>query len=143
MTRHSVANFWKWILAVACLVPVATSPLMAQADELPPAAQGIEPLLLLIMAGAAILLALLIWGIKQPLAWIVVSFLAVASGVGCTVYGCVQAFLGRQPLVPLTPTEVQDIGIFIGSGVGFTVAGIVLLVVALVRLRKKNVEIKP
>ncbi len=39
------------------------------------------------MALAVILLGLLIWGIQQPVAWIVVSFLAIGSGIGGAVYG--------------------------------------------------------
>lgn len=145
MPLHLAANVGKWILAVACLVLLATSPLMAQEQNLPPGrefALGIPPGPLMGMGLGFFLLALLIWGIKQPLAWIVVSFLAIGCGVGCAGYGCVQAFLGNRMLEPLPRAQVEEIGIFIGSGVGATTAGIVLLVVAMLRHRK-NSKINP
>ena len=118
---------------------------MAQEQNLPPDrefALGIPPGPLMGMGLGFFLLALLIWGIKQPLAWIVVSFLAIGCGVGCAGYGCVQAFLGNRMLEPLPRAQVEEIGIFIGSGVGATTAGIVLLVVAMLRHRK-NSKINP
>jgi len=85
------------------------------------------------MAFGFVVLVLLLWGIKQPLAWIVVSFLAIGFGLGCAGYGCAQAALASEPL---TSQQVEWVSSFIGGGVGGTVAGIVLLVVSLLRRRK-------
>ena len=85
------------------------------------------------LIGMVVVLILLLWGIKEPLAWIIVSFLAIAIGVGCLVYGCSQAFLLPEPR---TTQAVEQVSLFIGGGAGGTVAGIVLLIVSLARRRK-------
>ena len=94
---------------------------------------GIPPGPLMGMGLAVIVLGLLVWGIKQPLAWIVVSFLAIGFGVGCAGYGVAQALLVSGPR---TSQDVEFISQLIGGGVGGTVGGIVLLVVSLLRRRK-------
>ena len=88
-----------------------------------------------LLIGIMVPLLLLIWGIKQPLVWVVVSVLAIGGGVGCAGYGFTQAVLGNQPPQPLDSHQIAQIGIFIGAGIGSTVAGIVLLIVGLVRCR--------
>lgn len=84
---------------------------------------------------AIVLLGLLIWGIKQPLAWIVVAFITIGNGVGCAGYGVAQALLGSKPA---TAQQIEWVSQFIGGGVGGTTAGIVLLVVGLLRYRKSS-----
>jgi hypothetical protein len=86
------------------------------------------------MALAVILLVLLIRGIKQPLAWVVVAFIAIAGGVACAGYGVARSLLVTGPRLP---EEVEWISKILGGGVGATTAGIVLLVVALLRHRKE------
>lgn len=49
------------------------------------------------MALAFFLLGRLVLGVKQPLAWIVVAFIAICNGVGCARYGVAQARLGSKP----------------------------------------------
>lgn len=141
MTSDSAVKIGKWVLAVACLTLVATSPLMAQ-EAAPPGqkfALGIPPGPLIAMVSAVILLGLLIWGIKQPLAWIVVSFLAIGAGIGCAIYGGViySMYINANP--PMRRGDVEELMIFVAAGIGSTVAGIVLLVVALLRHRKSSV----
>ena len=89
--------------------------------------------LLGLVVGMVVVLILLLWGIKEPLAWIIVSFLAIGIGVGCLVYGCSQAFLLPEPR---TTQAVAEVSLFIGGGAGGTVGGIVLLIVSLARRGK-------
>lgn len=98
---------------------------------------GIQAGPLMGTALAVILLVLLVWGIKQPLAWIVVAFIAIGNGVGCAGYGVAQALLGSKPA---TDQQIEWVSKFIGGGVGATTAGIVLLVVGLLRYRKSSAE---
>ncbi len=139
MTSDSAAKIGRWGLAVACLSLVATSPLMAQ-EAGPPQGEGVSTmktvLLFGIMVSILIPLGLLLWGIKQPLAWIVVSFLAIAAGVGCAAYGSIMYLMYLNSNPPLRRWEVQELSIFFSAGLGSTVAGIVLLVVGLLRYRK-------
>ncbi len=74
--------------------------------------------------GALILLGLLIWGVKNPLVWRLVSVLAVGSGVGFLVGGIMSAAMGEQPAFA-SPTGL------IGAGAGVTVGGIMLFVISL------------
>ena len=94
---------------------------------------GLVAVTLAPLIGMAVVLILLLWGIKEPLAWIILSFLAIVIGVGCLVYGCSQAFLLPEPR---TTQAVAEVSLFIGGGAGSTVGGIVLLIVSLVRRRK-------
>ena len=76
---------------------------------------------------------------KQPLAWIVVSFLAIGAGIGCAGYGSMMYFMYINANPPMQRWEVEELVIFFAAGVGATVAGIVLLVVAMLRHRKSSV----
>jgi hypothetical protein len=87
------------------------------------------------MASAVILLALMLWGIKQPLVWIVVAFIAIGCGVGCAGYGVSQALLTSGPR---TSQDVEWLSAFMGGSAGATTAGIVLLVVGLIRCRRSS-----
>ena len=82
---------------------------------------------------ALVVLILLLWGIKEPLVWIVVAFLAIGLGVGCLGFGVSKALLLSEPR---TSQAVEQASMFIGGGAGGTVGGAVLLVVALLRRRK-------
>ena len=105
--------------------------LLAQAPTAPHMDIPIGPLLGI--PASLVLLAILLWGIKEPLAWVVVSFLAIGIGFGCLAYGISNAVLLS---VPRPVHEVREASMLIGCGAGGTVGGIVLLVVALVRRRK-------
>ncbi len=94
---------------------------------------NVPPGLLFGLPPAVIVLILLLWGIKEPLAWIVVSFLAIGIGIGCLVYGFSQAILLPDPW---TAQAASDVSMYIGGGAGSSVGGIVLLIVSLVRRRK-------
>jgi hypothetical protein len=139
MSRHVAALLGRMSLGVAAVL-LAAAPLMAQPDG-PPGPGGrfldVAPGPLMGMLLGMVLLLLLIWGIKQPLAWVVVSFLAIGNGVGCLGYGLAQIALQNSLLVgePLTRNQIELWSALIGGGVGATVAGIVLLVVALRRRR--------
>lgn len=89
---------------------------------------------LLGMISGLVVLGLLLWGIKQPLAWVVIAFLAIGGGVGCLAYGISQAVMLEEPRLSQDVTEASAC---IGGGAGGTVGGIVLLVVALVRCRRR------
>jgi len=65
--------------------------LFAQAVDPPMQLPPLGPMLGVVFG--LVLLGPLLWGIKEPLAWIVVSFLAIAAGVGCAGYGCAQVFI--------------------------------------------------
>lgn len=83
---------------------------------------------------AIVVLGLLLWGMKNPLAWVVFSVLAIGIGVGCMAYGMTTLIaLGERR----TTHAVEEAAVFIGGGTGGTVAGVVLLVVALLRRRKR------
>ena len=60
---------------------------METSNSLPLGILGIPPGPLMGMAFALVVFGLLLWGIKNPLAWVVVSVLFITSGVGCFVYG--------------------------------------------------------
>lgn len=95
------------------------------------AAMPIGPLLGMLLS--VVVLALLLWGIKQPLAWMIVSVLAIAIGFGCLAYGISQALLLSEPR---PSREVAEASMFIGGGAGGTIGGVVLLVVSLLRRRE-------
>jgi hypothetical protein len=136
MPSRFTARSSQWILSIVYVLLVSTYPLLGQ-DELarPPGPGGlaIPPGPLAGMVCGFVVLALLLWGVKQPLAWIVVSFVAIGAGVGCAGYGVAQALLTSGPR---PRQEVEWVSSFIGGGVGATTAGIVLLVVSLLRRRK-------
>ena len=79
-----------------------------------------------ILAGVAalILLGLLIWGIKNPIVWRLLSVIAVGSGVSFLVWGITSAAMGDEPSIG-SPTGL------IGAGAGVTVGGIMLFVISL------------
>jgi hypothetical protein len=79
--------------------------------------------LILACAGAVILLALLVWGMKNPMVWRLLSVVAVGGGVGLLVWGITSAAMREQPSIG-SPTAL------IGTGAGVMVGGIMLLVIS-------------
>lgn len=79
-----------------------------------------------IIAGVAalILLGLLIWGIRNPVVWRLLSVIAVGTGVSFLVWGITSAAMGEEPAIG-SPTGL------IGAGAGVTVGGIMLFVISL------------
>ena len=79
-----------------------------------------------ILAGVAalILLGLLIWGVRNPVVWRLLSVIAVGSGVSLLVWGITSAAMGEQPAI-VSPTSL------IGAGAGVMVGGIMLFVISL------------
>jgi uncharacterized membrane protein len=86
------------------------------------------------------LLILLLWGIKQPLAWVALSILAIGCGIGCAGFGFTQGVLSNHRIQTLEHHQIEEIGAFIGIGLGSTIAGLVLLIVGLWRWRKSAVS---
>jgi hypothetical protein len=74
--------------------------------------------------GALILLGLLIWGVRNPVVWRLLSVVAVGSGVSFLVWGITSAAMGEEPSIG-SPTGL------IGAGAGVTVGGIMLSVISL------------
>ena len=84
---------------------------------------------------AILALGLLLWGLKNPLAWTVLAVIAIAVGVGLLATGITNAaILGTQRTDPQVDSAAQTIGF----GAGATVGGIALLVVSLVRRPKSK-----
>src|SRR5262245_54382356 len=118
------------------LVPFAM-PLFAQAQAeaplMPPLAWG--PLLGI--AAGLVVLGLLLAGLRNPQAWIIVSVLAISLGTGAALYGLV-LYNSGQPIEEI----VERASIAIGAGAGGAVGGFVLLLVAVLRMRM-NAEKRP
>jgi hypothetical protein len=72
--------------------------------------------------GVLIVLAMLIWGLKNPVVWRLLSVLAVAGGVWILVWGITAAAM-RDPSIA-SPTML------IGGGAGMMAGGVMLLVVS-------------
>ncbi len=80
-----------------------------------------------------LLLALLFWGLKNPLVWTILAVIAIAVGVGFLATGITNAtLLGERPTNPQVDSAAQSIGFGAGAAVG----GIALLVVSLLRRSK-------
>jgi len=79
-----------------------------------------------ILAGVAavLLLGLLIWGVRNPVVWRLLSVVAVGSGVTFLVWGITSAAMGEQPAIG-SPTSL------IGAGAGVMVGGIMLFIISL------------
>jgi hypothetical protein len=92
-----------------------------------------SPVFLVIIVPILFVLGLLIWGIQNPLAWLVVSVLAIAIGLACAVYGLTELLFLRAQ----NPYQIEEEAGVMGGGIGGLVGGIVLLALALLRLRKK------
>jgi hypothetical protein len=73
--------------------------------------------------GAAILVTLLVWGVKNPVVWRLLSVVAVGSGVGFLVWGITSAAMREEPSIG-SPTAL------IGTGAGVMGGVIMLLVVS-------------
>jgi hypothetical protein len=73
--------------------------------------------------GLLILLALLIWGVKNPVVWRLLSVFAVAGGVSLLVWGITSAAMREQNLIA-SPTSL------IGGGAGVMVGGIMLFIIS-------------
>jgi hypothetical protein len=80
-------------------------------------------LLLLGGIGAVLVVTLLLWGLRNRLAWRLLSVLAVGSGVGLLVWGITSASLGEEPSVG-SPTSLM------GTGAGVMAGGIMLLIIS-------------
>ncbi len=74
--------------------------------------------------GTLILLGLLIWGVRNPIVWRLLSVIAVGSGVSFLVWGITSAAMRQEPSIG-SPTGL------IGAGAGVTVGGIMLFVISL------------
>jgi hypothetical protein len=74
--------------------------------------------------GTLILLGLLIWGVRNPIVWRLLSVVAVGSGVTFLVWGITSAAMGEEPSIG-SPTGL------IGAWAGVMVGGIMLFVISL------------
>ena len=88
-------------------------------------------ILLVTVIPVLVILGLLLWGIKNPLAWLVVAVLAIAIGAGCAIYGLTLLLANRNASYGVTEGAVH-----LGAGCGAVVGGVVLLVLGLIRSRK-------
>ena len=86
---------------------------------------AVDILLVLLVAGvgAVILLVLLLWGVKNPVVWRLLSVLGFAGGVGLLVWGITSAAMGEQPAIG-SPTSLM------GTGAGVMAGAIMLLVIS-------------
>lgn len=83
----------------------------------------VNPSCILGGVGALVLLALLLWGVRNRVVWRLLSVLGVGSGVGFLVWGITAAALGERPAIG-SPTGL------IGAGAGVMAGGIMLLIVS-------------
>jgi hypothetical protein len=90
---------------------------------------------LLGIVSGILLLGLLLWGLKNPLVWTIVSALAIAGGVGGLVWGIMQVVLLQHD--ERTSRHISDASLAMGIGSGAIVGGIVLLIVSLVRQKRR------
>ncbi len=74
-------------------------------------------------AGLCLLIALFLWGIRNPVVWRLLSALGMAAGSGLLVWGIVAAATGE-------PAPFDSPAGTIGAGVGTLVGSITLLVVS-------------
>jgi hypothetical protein len=91
------------------------------------------------MLAILLVLGLFFWGIKNPLAWIILSVLLITAGVGCAIYGVTDIIglsLARAPGAIEPSRAIHEAATFVGCGAGGTVGSIVLLIVALLRRKK-------
>lgn len=79
--------------------------------------------LILAGVGTLILLALLLWGVKNRVVWRLLSVFGVGGGVGLLVWGITAAAMGEQPSIG-SPTSLM------GAGAGIMAGGIMLLVIS-------------
>lgn len=99
------------------------------------------------MAGIVLLVAmfgLLLWGIQQALAWIVAALLALGGGIASAAYGISLASMAAEPRAA---DAAERIAMFIGGGIGAAVAGLLLLIVAMIRMgrdrRERRLKLDP
>jgi hypothetical protein len=78
---------------------------------------------------AAVLVALLIWGSENPLAWRLPAVVGMGTGVGLLVWGIILAATSQEPPIG-SPAGI------IGTGAGVLVSAIVLLVISFLGGRK-------
>lgn len=96
---------------------------------------GASPLMLAIL----LVLGLLIWGIKNPVAWIILSVLLITAGVGCAIYGITDLIglsVARSPVAIEPSHAVHEAAAYVGCGAGGLVGGIAFLIIALLRRKK-------
>ncbi|MCX7009181.1 MAG: hypothetical protein NTY53_18365 [Kiritimatiellaeota bacterium] len=94
-----------------------------------------SPLLLAVL----LVLGLLFWGLKNPLAWVILSVLLITAGVGCAIYGVTDLIglsVSHAPSAIEPSRAIREAATYVGCGAGGAVGGIVLLVVALLRRKK-------
>ena len=79
----------------------------------------------LVIAGvlAIVLLGLLVWGVKKPVVWRLLSVFGMAVGSGVLVWGIMAAATGMTPSNSSPP-------VIIGTGAGVLVGAISLLVIS-------------
>lgn len=81
------------------------------------------PIIAVVGIVAVVLLGLLIWGIKTPMVWRLLSVLGVGTGAGFLVWGIMMASMSEQPPYG-SPAAV------IAIGAGVLVGAIALLVIS-------------
>jgi hypothetical protein len=89
---------------------------------------------LVVVLVVGLVLGLLLWGMRNPLAWVVLSVLLIGIGLACAGYGLTVIIALDSP----RPTYVvEEAAALLGGGLGGMAGGAVLLVVALLRRRKR------
>lgn len=84
------------------------------------------------LAFSIVVLGLLIWGLKNPQVWVIVSVLAIGIGIGAAGYGIT---LFSSLVDPKPAQTVEHAALAIGGGAGGAIGGFVLLIVAILRIR--------
>jgi membrane associated rhomboid family serine protease len=110
--------------------------LFAQDAATTPVGMPLGMLLGIISAGVFLLLLLL--GLKNPQIWVIVSVLAIGGGISAAVYGLTV----YNAVDPRLARDVENAAIPLGAGAGAAVAGLILLIVAVLRIRM-NAEKRP
>jgi hypothetical protein len=94
--------------------------------------------LVLMLTVAGLLLALLFWGIRNPVAWMPLAALATAGGMGLTATGVVDLLVVATVEGPELDRSISGAppAILVGVGSGLLAGGVVLLVISLWRWKR-------
>ena len=82
-----------------------------------------DPVLAVVGIAAIVLLALLIWGAKNPLVWRILSIFGMGTGAGLLVWGIMLASMKQEP-------PIGSAAGIIAVGAGVLVGAIALLVIS-------------
>jgi len=93
-----------------------------------PIVEGPLVTLAVVAAAVALVAVLVIWGLRNPAIWRLLSVFAVGGGAGLLVWGITAAAMGEEP------AAASPAGL-IGIGAGVLVGGIMLLVISFFRTR--------